>query len=76
MARYQVLVSFKNGIFDPAGATAYKQLKGNYIGLTNIATGKSLIVEGDLSLEDVKEMCESVLTNPVLEDYEISELRG
>lgn len=74
MARFQITVSFKNGIFDPAGATALKHLKKDYEGLEGIEVGKSIIVEGDVSIDDVRAMCDATLVNPVLEDYVVEAL--
>ena len=72
MARYEIFVTYKTGIFDPPGATAKRALVNlGYSGLEDVKIGKyiQLTTEGDLS--EVREMCDKLLANPVIEDYRI-----
>jgi phosphoribosylformylglycinamidine synthase len=72
MARYEIFVTYKTGIFDPPGATAKRALLNlGYSGLEDVKIGKyiQLATEGDLS--EVREMCDRLLANPVIEDYRI-----
>ncbi len=72
MARYEIFVTYKEGIFDPAGATAERAL-GNlgYQGIESVSIGKFIRFEGDVDLATVTEMCEKLLANPVIEDFRI-----
>ncbi len=74
MKNFEICISNKEGIFDPAGETAKAALlklghKG--LGKVKIGTYIQLEVEDSVSLEQVEEMCEKLLVNPILENYEI-----
>jgi phosphoribosylformylglycinamidine synthase len=72
MARYEVYVTYKQGIFDPPGATAERALANlGYEGVHSVKIGKYIQIEADGGLEMVREMCERLLANPVIEDYRI-----
>lgn len=74
MKHYEIFVTGKQGIFDPAGETSKKALLNlGYDGVNDVRIGKfiQLEVADDVTEEDVKEMCEKLLSNPVIEDYEI-----
>jgi len=72
MARYEIYVTYKAGIFDPPGATAERALANlGYEGVESVKIGKFIRVEGGASLAAVPEMCEKLLANPVIEDYRI-----
>lgn len=70
-----VKVMLKKGVLDPQGKAIGTALHGlGFEGVGDVRQGK--FIEIDLpdgtSEETVKEMCEKLLTNPVIEDYEIS----
>lgn len=72
MARYEVYVTYKQGIFDPPGATAERALANlGYEGVHSVKIGKYIQIEADGGLEMVREMCGRLLANPVIEDYRI-----
>ena len=72
MARYEIYVTYKQGIFDPPGATAERALANlGYEGVESVKIGKFIRLEGSASLAAVTEMCEKLLANPVIEDYRI-----
>lgn len=74
MKRYEIYVTSKEGIFDPAGETSKSALQNlGYAGIENVRIGKfiELDVEDSVTEDQVKEMCEKLLANPVIEDYEI-----
>jgi len=72
MSRYEVYVTYKQGIFDPPGATAERALANlGYEGVHSVKIGKYIQIEADGGLEMVREMCERLLANPVIEDYRI-----
>jgi len=79
MARYQIYVTYKQGIFDPAGATAGRALQQmEFDEVNSVRIGKyiTLDVEGGANADQrarVETMCEKLLANPVIEDYRIEE---
>ena len=80
MPRYeaQVEVTHRPGILDPAGATVERALPAlGWANVSQVRIGKSIRLEIDApdaaaATAQVEEMCERVLTNPVIEDYELS----
>ncbi|MDO9108594.1 MAG: phosphoribosylformylglycinamidine synthase subunit PurS [Coriobacteriia bacterium] len=72
MARYEIYVTYKKGIFDPPGATAKRALDNlGYAGIEDVKIGKYIQMTGDMSEATVREMCEKLLANPVIEDFRI-----
>ncbi len=74
MARYEIYVTYKKGIFDPPGATAERALQNlGYAEVESVKIGKyiQLEVSADATPERVREMCDRLLANPVIEDYRI-----
>jgi len=72
MARYEIFVTYKAGIFDPPGATAERALSNlGYEGIESVQIGKFIRIAGDVDLAAVTEMCEKLLANPVIEDFRI-----
>jgi len=72
MARYEIFVTYKKGIFDPPGATAERALANlGYEGVDEVKIGKYIRLAGDVDLPTVTEMCEKLLANPVIEDFRI-----
>jgi phosphoribosylformylglycinamidine synthase len=77
MARYEIYVTYKQGIFDPPGATAERALANlGYEGVESVKIGKFIRLEGSADLAAVTEMCEKLLANPVIEDYRIETVEG
>jgi phosphoribosylformylglycinamidine synthase len=73
MARYEIFVTYKQGIFDPPGATAERALKNlGYDEIESVRIGRFIRLEttGDDDAR-VTEMCDKLLANPVIEDYRI-----
>lgn len=72
MARYEIYVTYKKGIFDPPGATAKRALDNlGYAGIEDVKIGKYIQLTADVPVETVREMCEKLLANPVIEDFRI-----
>jgi len=72
MARYEIYVTYKKGIFDPPGATAERALANlGYEGVEQVKIGKYIQLTGSADLAAVTEMCEKLLANPVIEDFRI-----
>ncbi len=77
MKQYQIFVTGKQGIFDPAGKTAQNALDNlGYTGIEDLKIGKfiQLSCEDSVSLDTVTEMCEKLLANPIIEDFRIDEV--
>jgi phosphoribosylformylglycinamidine synthase subunit PurS len=71
--RKRVLIRPKEGILDPQGQTVERALPAlGFDGVSDVRIGRlvELTVEDDAKLP---EMCERLLTNPLIEDYEIEE---
>jgi len=72
MALYEIFVTYKTGIFDPPGATAKRALDNlGYRGVQDVKIGKFIQLTTTGNLEEVREMCDRLLANPVIEDYRI-----
>lgn len=77
MKRFAVYVTSKEGIFDPAGENSRKALESlGFKGVEDLAIGKyiELEVEDSVDENNISQMCEKLLANPVIEDYTIKEL--
>ena len=71
MSRVRVLVRPKAGILDPQGQAVERALPAlGFEGVANVHVGR--LIELDVEDESrVGEMCEKLLANPLIEDYEI-----
>ena len=69
--RARVLIRPKAGILDPQGQTVERALPAlGFEGVANVHVGR--LVELDIEdLSQLDAMCERLLTNPLIEDYEI-----
>jgi phosphoribosylformylglycinamidine synthase len=71
--RARVLVRPKQGILDPQGQAVQRALPAlGFEGVSNVRVGRLI----ELDVEDASrlpEMCERLLSNPLIEDYEIVE---
>jgi phosphoribosylformylglycinamidine synthase len=71
--RKRVLVRPKAGILDPQGQTVERALPAlGFGGVSDVRIGRLV----ELTVEDesqLPQMCERLLTNPLIEDYEIVE---
>ena len=69
--RARVLVRPKQGILDPQGQTVERALKAlGFDGVRDVSVGRLI----ELELEDpalLPEMCNRLLANPLIEDWEI-----
>ena len=71
MPRVRVLVRPKEGILDPQGVAVERALPSlGFDGVSNVHVGRLIELDvGDLSQVDA--MCQKLLANPLIEDYEI-----
>ena len=71
--RVRILVRPKRGILDPQGQAVQRALPAlGFSGVDNVHIGRLI----ELDVEDpsqLPEMCERLLANPLIEDYEIVE---
>jgi phosphoribosylformylglycinamidine synthase len=67
-----VLIRPKQGILDPQGQAVERALPAlGFEGVRNVHVGR--LIELDVEDADqVPEMCERLLANPLIEDYEVS----
>ena len=73
----KVKIKLKKGISDPEGFNTLKAL--HLLGFENVLEAKTIRIfnlkidseDKDKILKDVEKMCQRLLTNPVIHDYEI-----
>ncbi len=71
----RVFVFFKDGVFDPQGATVAQSLKSlGFRKVTDVRIGKVIDVELEASSKEeakseLHKMCEKLLANPVIESF-------
>ncbi len=69
--RARVLIRPKDGILDPQGVAVERALPAlGFAGVTNVHVGRLI----ELDIEDpgqLHAMCEKLLANPLIEEYEI-----
>jgi len=72
-----VNVFLKEGVLDPQGKAAHHALDSlGFSSVTDVRIGKQIIIKLDTDDKvtaeaEVKEMCETLLANTVIEDYTI-----
>jgi phosphoribosylformylglycinamidine synthase PurS subunit len=73
VSRTRVLIRPKEGILDPQGQAVERALSAlGFEGVANVHVGRLV----ELDVDDpsrVPEMCERLLANPLIEDYEVEE---
>ena len=76
LTRARVLIRPKAGILDPQGQTVERALPAlGFEGVEDVRVGRMVELEvRDLSR--MEEMCEKLLANPLVEDYEVVVLDG
>jgi phosphoribosylformylglycinamidine synthase subunit PurS len=69
--KVRVLIRPKEGILDPQGRAVERALPAlGFEGVESVHVGR--LVELDVASSDrVEEMCEQLLANPLVEDYEV-----
>jgi phosphoribosylformylglycinamidine synthase len=70
----RVLIRPKEGILDPQGQTVERALPAlGFEGVSDVRIGR--LVELDVpDIAEVEAMCEKLLANPLVEDYEVLEV--
>ncbi len=71
MPRARVLIRPKEGILDPQGQTVERALPAlGFEGVSNVHVGRLIELDVDDPAQ-LDAMCEKLLANPLIEDYEI-----
>jgi phosphoribosylformylglycinamidine synthase subunit PurS len=69
--RARVLIRPKEGILDPQGQAVESALPAlGFEGVGNVRVGRLVELEVD-DVSRIPEMCERLLANPLIEDYEV-----
>ncbi len=76
IVRARVLIRPKQGILDPQGEAVQRALPAlGFSGVANVHVGR--LVELDIDdAEQLAPMCDKLLANPLVEDYEVQLLDG
>ena len=76
--KVRVNIVLKPSVLDPQGqAVANSLLEQGFNNIKNVRQGKILDIEfnsNEVDINMISEMCESFLTNPLVEDYSIEEI--
>ncbi|MBI2998046.1 MAG: phosphoribosylformylglycinamidine synthase subunit PurS [Deltaproteobacteria bacterium] len=73
--RFKIFISLKEGVLDPQGKAVERSLHSlGYQEVQEVRMGKYIEVNLDLASRQeaearIREMCERLLANPVIEDY-------
>ena len=71
--RARVMIRPKEGILDPQGQAVEQALPAlGFRGVRNVHMGRLIELDVD-DLSQVPQMCERLLANPLIEDYEVVE---
>jgi len=74
----EIKIRLKDGISDPEGENIKKALTLlEFNGVIRVKTLKSYLIEIDCekeddAIEEIKDMCDKLLANPVIHEYEIN----
>jgi phosphoribosylformylglycinamidine synthase PurS subunit len=67
----RVLIRPKEGILDPQGKAVERALPAlGFEGISHVRVGRLVELEAD-DLDSLGELCEKLLANPLIEDYEV-----
>ncbi|HEY9092191.1 phosphoribosylformylglycinamidine synthase subunit PurS [Parasphingorhabdus sp.] len=75
--KIRIFVTLKNGVLDPQGKAIHHALENlDFKGVNDVRAGKliELDVDDGTSDSDIEKMCEKLLANTVIENYEIQKL--
>ena len=75
--KVRVIVSLKPGVLDPQGRAVHHALEGlGFTGVEDVRVGRMIELEvaDGTSDEALREMCEKLLANMVIENYRIEKL--
>ncbi|WP_422344850.1 phosphoribosylformylglycinamidine synthase subunit PurS [Parasphingorhabdus sp.] len=75
--KIRIFVTLKNGVLDPQGKAIHHALENlDFKGVNDVRAGKliELDVDDSTSDSDIEKMCEKLLANTVIENFEIEKL--
>jgi phosphoribosylformylglycinamidine synthase len=76
MAKARVLIRPKEGILDPQGKAVERALPAlGFEGIDHVHVGRMVELEADDPAR-LPELCEKLLANPLIEDFEIERIDG
>lgn len=76
MAKARVLIRPKEGILDPQGKAVERALPAlGFEGIEQVRVGRMVELEAR-DPERLPELCEKLLANPLIEDFEIESVDG
>jgi phosphoribosylformylglycinamidine synthase subunit PurS len=76
MAKARVLIRPKEGILDPQGKAVERALPAlGFEGIEHVRVGRMVELEAD-DPALLPELCEKLLANPLIEDFEIESIDG
>ncbi|WP_108811138.1 phosphoribosylformylglycinamidine synthase subunit PurS [Sphingorhabdus sp. Alg231-15] len=75
--KIRIYVTLKNGVLDPQGKAIHNALESlDFKGVNDVRAGKliELDVDDNMVDADIEKMCEKLLANTVIENFEIEKL--
>ncbi len=75
--KIRIYVTLKNGVLDPQGKAIHHALESlDFNGVNDVRAGKliELDVDDNMADADIEKMCEKLLANTVIENFEIEKL--
>jgi phosphoribosylformylglycinamidine synthase subunit PurS len=76
MAKARVLIRPKEGILDPQGKAVERALPAlGFKGVAHVRVGRMVELEAEDPAR-LPELCEKLLANPLIEDFEIESIDG
>ncbi|MEP2103200.1 MAG: phosphoribosylformylglycinamidine synthase subunit PurS [Parasphingorhabdus sp.] len=75
--KIRIFVTLKNGVLDPQGKAIHHALESlDFKGVNDVRAGKliELDVDDGTSNSDIEKMCEKLLANTVIENFEIERM--
>ena len=72
--KVRIYVTLKNGVLDPQGKAIHHALENlDFKGVNDVRAGKliELNVDSSVSDNDIEQMCQKLLANTVIENFEI-----
>ena len=72
--KVRIFVTLKEGVLDPQGRAIHHALESlDFSGVNDVRAGKliELDVDASVSREEIDRMCDKLLANTVIENYEI-----
>lgn len=72
----RIFITLKNGVLDPQGRAIHHALEGlGFDGVNDVRAGRMIEVDHEegVSKEDLEAMCQKLLANMVIENFEIEQ---